>query len=70
MGFEEGALTGSSVVLYGVCNDLLDPGNLVALLRESPFHIDSLLQLSEVSKHNGDNSLAGEFIGKGWDRTG
>src|SRR5688572_29773180 len=42
----------------------LDPGNLVALLRESPFHIDSLLQLSEVSKHNGDNSLAGEFIGK------
>ncbi|KAG0254851.1 Transcription factor 25 [Mortierella polycephala] len=39
-----------------------DPGNLVALLRESPFHIDSLLQLSEVSKHNGDNALAGEFI--------
>ncbi|KAF9416918.1 Transcription factor 25 [Podila epigama] len=39
-----------------------DPNNLVALLRESPFHIDSLLQLSEVSKHNGDNSLAGEFI--------
>ncbi|KAF9934897.1 Transcription factor 25 [Linnemannia zychae] len=39
-----------------------DPNNLVMLLRESPFHIDSLLQLSEVSKHNGDNSLAGEFI--------
>lgn len=39
-----------------------DPNNLVALLRESPFHIDSLLQLSEVSKHNGDNGLAGEFI--------
>ncbi|KAF9996342.1 Transcription factor 25 [Entomortierella chlamydospora] len=39
-----------------------DPNNLVALLRENPFHIDSLLQLSEVSKHNGDNSLAGEFI--------
>lgn len=35
----------------------------MALLRESPFHIDSLLQLSEVSKHNGDNGLAGEFIG-------
>ena len=42
---------------------LVDPNNLVALLRESPFHIDSLLQLSEVSKHNGDNGLAGEFIG-------
>ncbi|KAG0050167.1 Transcription factor 25 [Gryganskiella cystojenkinii] len=39
-----------------------DPNNLVALLRESPFHIDCLLQLSEVSKHNGDNGLAGEFI--------
>ncbi|KAG0316170.1 Transcription factor 25 [Dissophora globulifera] len=39
-----------------------DPGNLVALLRENPFHVDSLLQLSEVSKHNGDNALAGEFI--------
>ncbi|KAF9909931.1 Transcription factor 25 [Linnemannia zychae] len=39
-----------------------DPNNLVMLLRESPFHIDSLLQLSEVSKHNGDNGLAGEFI--------
>lgn len=35
----------------------------MGLLRESPFHIDSLLQLSEVSKHNGDNGLAGEFIG-------
>ncbi|KAG0099132.1 Transcription factor 25 [Podila epicladia] len=42
-----------------------DPNNLVALLRESPFHIDTLLQLSEVSKHNGDNSLAGEFIASG-----
>ncbi|KAF9982856.1 Transcription factor 25 [Modicella reniformis] len=39
-----------------------DPNNLVAVLRESPFHVDSLLQLSEVSKHNGDVALAGEFI--------
>jgi hypothetical protein len=42
---------------------LLDPNNLLAVLRESPFHVDSLLQLSEVSKHNGDVALAGEFIG-------
>ncbi|KAG0223366.1 Transcription factor 25 [Mortierella sp. GBA43] len=39
-----------------------DPNNLLAVLRESPFHVDSLLQLSEVSKHNGDVALAGEFI--------
>ncbi|KAF9976547.1 Transcription factor 25 [Actinomortierella ambigua] len=39
-----------------------DPNNLVLLARNNPFHVDTLLQLSDISKHQGDNAMAGELV--------
>ncbi|CDR99579.1 hypothetical protein, partial [Sporisorium scitamineum] len=38
-----------------------DPNALMALLRVYPFHIDTLLQLSEYSRHQGDLGQAADF---------
>ena len=40
----------------------LDPRNIGGLLNMYPYHIDSLLQLSEVFKINGDSSMATEMV--------
>lgn len=40
-----------------------NPEALVFLIRRYPYHVDGLLQLSEIAKHSGDWSAAGDFIG-------
>ena len=40
----------------------LDPANISGLLAAHPAHIDSLLQLSEVMKMNGDLQTAADFV--------
>jgi hypothetical protein len=39
-----------------------NPDALVFLIRRHPYHVDALLQLSEIAKHSGDWSAAGDFI--------
>ncbi|KAL0091440.1 transcriptional repressor TCF25-domain-containing protein [Phycomyces blakesleeanus] len=39
-----------------------DPNGLVLLNRRHPYHVDTLLQLSEIAKQSGDWSMAGECI--------
>ncbi|KZO93809.1 DUF654-domain-containing protein [Calocera viscosa TUFC12733] len=39
-----------------------DPNSLMALLQVYPWHVDTLLQLSNVATHQGDLTLASEFI--------
>ncbi|CAO3702702.1 unnamed protein product [Rhizopus stolonifer] len=39
-----------------------NPDALVYLIRRYPYHVDTLLQLSEVAKHSGDWVTAGDFI--------
>ncbi len=39
----------------------MDPNSLMALLRIYPYHIDTLLQLSEYSRHQGDLGQAADF---------
>ena len=39
-----------------------NPDNISAILRNSPYHIDSLLQLSEVFKMSGDTQTAADFV--------
>ncbi|KAI7902170.1 transcriptional repressor TCF25-domain-containing protein [Cokeromyces recurvatus] len=39
-----------------------NPEALLFLVRRHPYHVDSLLQLSEVAKHSGDWTTAGDFI--------
>ncbi|EST06850.1 Transcription factor 25 [Kalmanozyma brasiliensis GHG001] len=38
-----------------------DPNSLMALLRVYPYHVDTLLQLSEYSRHQGDLGQAADF---------
>ncbi|PWN40529.1 D123-domain-containing protein [Ceraceosorus guamensis] len=38
-----------------------DPNQLVALLRQCPWHVDTLLQLSDISRHQGDLGQASDF---------
>ena len=40
----------------------MDPGNISSILRAHPYHIDSLLQLSEVLKIQGDVQMAADFV--------
>ncbi|TPX62643.1 hypothetical protein PhCBS80983_g00289 [Powellomyces hirtus] len=39
-----------------------DPNTIQQLLHLYPYHIDSLLQLSEIAKHSGDITLAAELV--------
>jgi hypothetical protein len=39
-----------------------NPEALLFLTRRHPYHVDSLLQLSEIAKHSGDWTAAGDFI--------
>lgn len=42
-----------------------DPNNLLMLLRSHPFHIDTLLQVSEIIDQQGDHELSAELVARG-----
>ena len=44
-----------------------NPDNLVAILNSHPYHIDTLIQFSDVCKMAEDNQMAAELIGKAVD---
>ncbi|KAH8550823.1 transcriptional repressor TCF25-domain-containing protein [Umbelopsis sp. PMI_123] len=46
------------------CVESHDPNNIVLLNRYYPYHIDCLVQISEIAKHSGDWTVAGECIEK------
>lgn len=39
-----------------------DPQTLMNLLTRAPFHVDTLLQVSEILRHQGDNEQSGEML--------
>ena len=45
------------------CVNSHDPASISSLLRVYPFHVNSLIQMSEVFRHNGDLETAAEYIG-------
>lgn len=47
---------------FHVCVASNDPNMLIALLRSHPYHVDTLLQLSEIFQRLGEPERAGEFI--------
>ncbi|KAI9331386.1 transcriptional repressor TCF25-domain-containing protein [Obelidium mucronatum] len=49
-------------MMFQQCVNTHDPGTINNLLNAYPFHIDALLQCSEVAKHNGDINTAAEYI--------
>ncbi|KAJ3414537.1 Transcription factor 25 [Chytridiales sp. JEL 0842] len=48
--------------MFMQCVNSNDPQTMMNLLRVYPFHIDALLQVSEVMKHNGNMNDAAEMI--------
>lgn len=42
--------------------DSMQPQNMVTLLAMHPYHIASLLQVSEIAKHQGDHSVSGDLL--------
>ncbi|EEB06456.1 DUF654 family protein [Schizosaccharomyces japonicus yFS275] len=46
------------------CVQTYDPNNLFSLLRSHPFHIDTLLQVSDVVLQQGDHELASSLVGR------
>ncbi|ORX44950.1 DUF654-domain-containing protein [Hesseltinella vesiculosa] len=47
---------------YAGAIERMDPNTLVMLSRQHPYHIDTLLQLSEIAKQQGDWTVAGDCI--------
>jgi len=42
--------------------ETMDHNNIIALLNAHPYHVDSMLQLSEICRINEDHRMAGELI--------
>ncbi|KAI9734958.1 MAG: hypothetical protein M1834_002039 [Cirrosporium novae-zelandiae] len=47
---------------FGTCVESMDPERLIHLLVFNPYHVSTLLQVSEVAKHQGDHSVAGDLL--------
>lgn len=48
--------------MFYQCIETHNPDTLYEILRECPYHINALLQLSETFKQNGDVSMATDFV--------
>jgi len=40
----------------------MDPERMIALLHHNPYHVSTLLQVSEIAKHQRDNATAGDLL--------
>lgn len=44
------------------CVASMDPNRLVVLLQHNPYHISTLLQVSEIAKHESDHATSGDLL--------
>ncbi|KAK3671877.1 hypothetical protein LTR78_008243 [Recurvomyces mirabilis] len=47
---------------FETCVESMDPDRMVMLLRHNPYHISTLLQVSEIAKQQGDHSTSGDLL--------
>lgn len=47
---------------FETCVESMDPNRLVALLRLNPYHISTLLQVSEIAKQDRDHATSGDLL--------
>jgi chemotaxis protein histidine kinase CheA len=47
---------------FQVCVESMDPNRLILLLRHNPYHISTLLQVSEIAKQERDHATAGDLL--------
>lgn len=47
---------------FETCVESLDPQRIISLLQYNPYHISTLLQVSEIAKQQGDHSVSGDLL--------
>lgn len=47
---------------FDMCVESMDPQRLIYLLQYNPYHISTLLQVSEIAKHQGDHAVAADLL--------
>ncbi|CAF9913311.1 MAG: hypothetical protein ALECFALPRED_008747 [Alectoria fallacina] len=47
---------------FQTCVESMDPQRMIALLQYNPYHISTLLQVSEIAKQQGDHSVSGDLL--------
>ena len=47
---------------FQLCVESMQGENMIQLLRLNPYHIATLLQVSEIAKHQGDHSVSGDLL--------
>jgi hypothetical protein len=47
---------------FELCVESMDPQRLIAHLQYNPYHISTLLQVSEIAKHQGDHAVSADLM--------
>lgn len=47
---------------FEVCVESLDPQRMIQMLVYNPYHVSTLLQVSEIAKQQGDHSVSGDLL--------
>ena len=47
---------------YRSCVESLDPQRMIQMLQFNPYHISTILQVSEIAKQQGDHSVSGDLL--------
>ncbi|KAL8874163.1 MAG: hypothetical protein Q9174_000468 [Haloplaca sp. 1 TL-2023] len=47
---------------FETCVESMDPQRMIQLLQFNPYHISTLLQVSEIAKQQGDHSVSGDLL--------
>lgn len=47
---------------FDVCVESMDPQRLIQHLQYNPYHISTLLQVSEIAKHQGDHAVSADLL--------
>ncbi|KAL1959236.1 hypothetical protein VTO42DRAFT_2742 [Malbranchea cinnamomea] len=47
---------------FDMCVESMEPERMIQLLQFNPYHISTLLQVSEIAKHQGDHAVAADLL--------
>lgn len=47
---------------FNICVESMDPQRLIFHLQHNPYHASTLLQVSEIAKHQGDHAVAADLL--------
>ncbi|EEH37417.1 Nulp1-pending protein [Paracoccidioides lutzii Pb01] len=47
---------------FDLCVESMEPERMIYHLQYNPYHISSLLQVSEIAKHQGDHAVSGDLL--------